>query len=199
MYHTSDTGGVVSEDEVQVPFHPFKTLNTSQLIQNLLKNQTHSLLRFISVVNRKSNFMIRLNALMLFLLTIYVTFLSSSSFTDKAIVFFLALSCVFSLVYAVLAACPIQSLCKVASVRNEEDLFAHFFIQQIPQDEYLNAFAEVAHDQDLLYKQMSVEFFMLSRILFVKNKRLRLSYKSFLMGILFTGGFVLFLSMLTLS
>lgn len=199
MYHASITEGVISEGEFPIPFHPFKKPDTSQLVQNMLKNQPHTLIRFISTVNRRSNFMIRLNVLILILLIMYVTFLSSASLPAKAVPFFLVLSCAFSLIYAVWAACPIQSVCKIAAVNNDEGLFAHFFIQQIPQDEYLNTFAEIIHEQDLLCKQMTIESFMLSRILYVKNKRLRLSYKTFLMGIISAGGCILLFNVLVVS
>ncbi|MEK6479149.1 Pycsar system effector family protein [Catalinimonas sp. 4WD22] len=181
-----------------IPFQPFKKGETSRSLQTLLRNENRAFIRLISMVDNKANIMIHLNSLLLSGLAIFAKFFSPFTLFEKIALLILLVCCIISLVLAALAARPVRTLTIHTSDKSEEYLFGNALVQLPSKNEFLENFDKVIRDQGLIYKNMALEFYTLSKILAFKNKRLRGSYNVLLIGILITGVLIIFYNLLVL-
>lgn len=181
-----------------IPFQPFKKGETSRSLQTLLRNENRTFIRLISMVDNKANIMIHLNSLLLSGLAIFAKFFAPLPLFEKVALLLLVACCIFSLVLAALAAKPARSMSIHATDNTEEYLFGKALVQLPAKIEFLENFDKVIRDQGLIYKNIALEFYTLSKILAFKNKRLRGSYNVLLIGILITGVLLIFYNLLVL-
>ncbi len=181
-------------NQVNIPFHPFKDKETVRSLQTLLKNENRSFIRFIAMIDNKANIMISLNSLILSGLVLFSKFFAPLPLIETLALIFLIVTCISSLSLSALAARPVHKMAVDTSGNPADHVFSKIIVRQISQDSFLRDFDTLIRDQGLIYKNMALEFYNLSKILQIKNKRLRWSYNTFLTGVVVTAVVILLYS-----
>jgi len=175
-----------------------KGLGTTRGIETMFRTSYRTHLDLSSLADTKANIMISINGII-----ISITIAAISPGIDKNwwLLFptsFLLLTCMASLVYAILAARPrissrFVSLEDVRSNRANILFFGNFV--NMPEEDYLTGMRELMADTDRLYTNMARDIYSLGGVLSRKYALVRVAYNIFMVGL--STSVVLFVIVLT--
>ncbi len=173
-------------------------LGTSRGIETMFRTSYRTHMDLSSLADAKANIMISINGI---IISIIIASISPKIDANPWLLVpttVLLISCLISIVYAVLSARP-RVTSQVISLEDVRDrkanilFFGHFVT--LSQDDYIEAMTELLQDTDKLYHSMIRDIYGLGLVLRKKFELLRVSYTVFMFGLvagilLFVGVFI---------
>lgn len=156
-------------------------------ISDMFRTSYRNHIELSAIADNKSNIMISINGIAI---SIMIASVSSQLDTTSWLLLpaaVLMVTCLLSMVYAVLAARPRVSNHKVTleHVRSDRSnilFFGNF--QNMDQDDYVTGMEELMADSDRLYKTMARDLHTLGKVLSKKFALLRRAYNIFMTGLI---------------
>ena len=184
------------------PFAPYKNRETSRAMNTMLRNEFRMIARYFSLVDSKSNIMIRLNSFILSGLILFFKFTDHFAASEMIVLSIFVFTTLASLTFAAIASRPIALEGKLKTDPHE-DLSKHIFnlkrVGSINSENFKKNFDLIMRDQGLIYQNMANEIVFYSKVLHRKYILLRNSYNVFLFGIGLTSIIFVILEVLSQS
>jgi hypothetical protein len=161
-------------------------LGSSRGVETMFRTSYRAHLDLTALADNKANIMISINGLMISIILAYIAPKLDANPWLLIPTTTLLLSCLFAIIFAILAARP-----RVHSgVVNVEDLIENrrnilFFgnYTRLSEDQFLRGVKNMLRDTDRLYVTMVRDLYAMGRVLEKKFKLLRTSYTAFMIGI----------------
>jgi len=164
-------------------------LGTARGIETMFRNAYRAQLDLLALAATKANIMISVNGFILSVLLFSGAYfiVSQPLFMIPTAIFLL--TCMISIIFAVLAAQPKATKSK-PSVEDFNDDKANLLIfeefSHLSEDEFMNAMVELVQNNDRIYKNMAGQMYFLGTTANRKFKLLHVSYAVFISGLFIT-------------
>ena len=174
-----------------------KSPGMSKGVETLFKNIYRVHVEVSAMADNKANFLISVNSIILLLSTAH----AKEIVTNNFLLFpagIIILSCVLSMVFAVLVARPRITGEKPADSPPHQSPNLLFFgtFTHVPKEEYVEAVIEMSRNGDAVYSAMAADIYVIGLVLQKKFQRLQTAYGFLLYGM--PGGILLFLIIQTI-
>jgi hypothetical protein len=166
----------------------------NRAVDTMFKSTYRVHVNLSNIADNKANIMISINALMI---SIVFSSLITASQSHGALWYpfsLLLAASLNSIVFAALSAMPrvrTTPLSVDEVLRGEKGLLFFGNYTQLSAEDFFKAVNGVMNDKDLVYKNMSIDLYVMGMVLKRKYKLLRISYLSFMTGLI--GAALLFL------
>jgi len=155
-------------------------------VSDMFRTSYRNHIELSAIADNKSNIMISINGI---IISIMITSVSTQISSNSWLIFptvLLLITCMLSLIYAVLAARPRVSnekvtLDDVRSNRSNILFFGNFYSME--RDDYVKGLEELMADSGRLYNTMARDLHSLGGVLSKKFKLLRVAYNIFMVGL----------------
>ncbi len=176
--------------------------NQNPALDTLYRNACRTQLELTSLADNKSNILISINGLVVTAITVVISLTPRPPSLLIVPLSILMVSCLFSLIFAVLSARPRVRPSAISPRDFRSDraniLYFNHFINVSPE-EYVGSVNEIIQDPRRIYRHLTLHIYELGRVLAEKYRLLRFAYGIFLSGLfvsmavffgvlLFTGG-----------
>ena len=168
-------------------------LGTSRGIETMFRTSYRTNMDLSGLADTKANIMISINGI---IISIVIASISPKIDANPWLLIpsaVLLISCLFSIVYAVLAARPRVSSNPISLEqvrRNEANILFFGNFVNMPQSDFITGMKELLQNTDALYINMIRDIYGLGTVLEKKFKLLRSSYNTFMFGLI--AGVILF-------
>lgn len=174
-----------------------KMLGTSRGVETLFRNIYRVHVEVSAMADNKANFLISVNSIILVLSTAH----AKEIVTDRLLLFpaaIVLLSCIFSMVFAVLVARPRITGEKASDhpPHTAPNLLFFGAFSRVPREVYVDALIDMTKDRQAVYPAMASDIYDMGMVLKKKFRRLQTAYGFLLFGM--PGGILLFLVMQTI-
>lgn len=155
-------------------------------VSDMFRTSYRTHIELSAIADNKSNIMISLNGIIISILIATIsTKIDSDSWLQMPTIILL-ITCMLSLIYAILAARPRVSnekvtLDDVRSNRSNILFFGNFY--NMKQEDYVTGMEELMTDSERLYDTMARDIHSLGAVLSKKFRLLRVSYNIFMVGL----------------
>ncbi len=172
-------------------------IGTTRGIETMFRNSYRAQLSLISLAATKANIMISVNGFILSILMVSGSYFITSDPRLMLPSSVFILTCLVSIIFAVLAARPkVDNTQRTLNDLRNDNLNVLAFEQfsQLPEDDYVTGQLEVMQDNERIYKSMIKHIYLLGKGLDKKFRLLRFSYTVFWGGLVASVALLLFVS-----